>query len=69
MKASKLPMIHKAIQDILDELPNFEKNIYLLQDYEYGMDSIAIMYDSYHDGSKIIKIDKGGAYIAGRGQS
>ena len=65
---SKLIAIHKAIQDILDTLPNHSKRIYLLEDYEPNMNTIEIMYDSYREERKCVYIDKNGAYIAGRGQ-
>lgn len=65
---SKLKLIHKAIQDILDTLPNHSKRIFLLEDYKPKMRTISIMYNTFRDESKCIYIDKNGAYIAGRGQ-
>lgn len=65
---SKLKVIHKAIQDILDALPNHSKKVYLLEDYKPEMTSIEIMYDTYYTENKGISLDKNGAYINGRGQ-
>lgn len=58
--------IWKAVQDILDTLPNYQDKVYLLEDYKYEMKRIEVMYDSHASETKQIYIDEQGVYINGR---
>lgn len=66
---NKLKQIHKAIQEILDTLPNHSNKVYLLEDYKYGMNSIHVMFDTYYDEHKTLYLDRNGVYMNGRGQN
>lgn len=66
---TKREQIKQAVQNILDTCPHYNNKVYLLEDYEFGMKSIDVMFETHYEENKCIKLDKNGAYIMGRGQN